>query len=420
MKDLHLNSSVDPALLEWLSDAAAFGVLITDTKFKILYVNSWFRRSVGYVSQPFAGRDLFEAFPDLLKRGFDRYYKEALTGQGRLLSHRFHKYLIPMPPLMRNADFDLMQQSARISSFGSGDKILGTISVIEDVTERVALERELYFRITETQRLLESEISARELAEQINEMRDSVEALRAEGTEQLELGRARDLLMHRIISAQEEERRRIARDIHDNLGQQLTALRLAVSRLRSREVEDSELSTDIDIAESITKQLDGEVDFLARRVRPTQIDDLGLEVTLKSFIQEWSDHVGIRASFYSTGLKNVRLDPDIEINLYRIAQEALNNVSKHATADHASILLENREKGVVLIVEDNGVGFDTVEKVTLSNVENGLGLAGMTERAALIGGSLEIESKKNRGTTVYVRVGIRAPEGKANATSSEH
>jgi PAS domain S-box-containing protein len=416
VKDFDKDPSIGAALLAWLFEAAPFGLLVTGTDLKILYANGWFQRSLGGAERPVIGRDLFETFPDLLGRGFDAYYNEALAGQTRILSHRFHKFLIPMPPGIKRGEFELMQQSASISPFTSGDTVLGTISVIEDVTERVALERELNFRITETQRLLESEISARELAEENNRIRDSYEALRAEGTELLEVSRARDLLMHRILTAQEEERRRIARDIHDNLGQQLTALRLAISRLRSQDINDPSVSADIDVAERMTKQLDSEVDFLARRVRPTQIDDLGLEQALRAFINEWSEHVGIKASFYSFGLKNVRLEPDVEINLYRIAQEALNNISKHSKADRASVLLENRESGVVLIVEDNGVGFNGEMEKPATRSE-GLGLFGMKERSALIGGTVEIESTPAKGTTVYVRVGVAATNDKFSETA---
>lgn len=405
MKDVSNNPSIGEALLGWLFEAAPFGVLVTGEDLHIRYANEWFQRSLEPPEDELIGRSLFEIFPDLLNRGFDRYYNEALAGQSRILSHRFHKYLIPMPPATKKGEFDHMQQRAQISPFMSGSRVSGTITVIEDVTERVSLERELNFRITETQRLLESEISARELAEENNRIRDSYEALRAEGTELLELSRARDLLMHRILKAQEEERRRIARDIHDNLGQQLTALRLAFSRLRSQDIDNRELAGNIEIAEKITKQLDSEVDFLARRVRPTQIDDLGLEAALQAFVTEWSNHVGIPASFYSYGLKEVRLEPDTEINLYRIAQEALNNISKHARADRASVLLEHRENGVVLIVEDNGRGFDPGEKDDSDKGNEGLGLFGMKERTALIGGTIEIESSEKKGTTVYVRVG---------------
>jgi signal transduction histidine kinase len=128
----------------------------------------------------------------------------------------------------------------------------------------------------------------------------------------------------------------------------------------------------------------------------------------------------VNASFYSFGFKDMRLEPDVEINLYRIAQEALNNVSKHANASSVSVLLENRERGVVLIVEDNGVGFETADKADPGDSKQGLGLLGMRERAVLIGGTIEIESETGKGTTVYVRVGIAESEERANASATEH
>ncbi len=415
MKDHDKESLIGRALLEWLYEAAAFGVLVTGADLKILYTNDWFRKSLGPTDPPLEGRALFDAFPELPGRGFDRFYNEALAGQSRVLSHRFHKFLIPMAPIGKKGAFDNMQQSARISPLVSEDQVLGTISVIEDVTERVSLEMELNFRITETQRLLESEISARELAEENNRIRDSFEALQSEGNELKELSRARSVLMHRVLNAQEEERRRVAREIHDNLGQQLTALSFAISRLRTAGTNGETAEQDIEIAERIAKQLDSEVDFLARRVRPAQIDDLGLEEALRSFIEEWSEHVGIAASFYSFGLEGMRLGADIEINLYRIAQEALNNISKHAEASRVSVLLENRENGVVLIVEDDGVGFEPAKAEGSESRAEGLGLFGMKERSTLIGGTFEIESELSRGTTVFVRVGLPAPEAAREA-----
>jgi signal transduction histidine kinase len=369
-----------------------------------LHSNEWFRKHAKENDRFLAGRELFEAFPDLLTRGFDRYYREALSGQTRILSHRFHKFLVPMEPSVDRSGFLQMPQSARISPLLWNDKVVGTISVIEDVTERVLRESELNHQIDERERLIESELSARKLAEENNRLKGSFETLRLEGIELNESSRERDRLMHRIIISQEEERKRVARDIHDHLGQQLTALRFALSMIEHRGRQHPDLSECIEKAQAIAKQLDQEVDYLAWELRPAEIDDIGLDGALGTLVKEWSEHYGISVELHTFGLEGRRLPADVEINLYRIAQESLNNISKHAKAKTVSVVLENRDDVVVLIIDDDGLGFDIVEIEKSKSTNSGLGLFGMRERAALIGATLEIESKNGEGTSVYARI----------------
>jgi signal transduction histidine kinase len=122
----------------------------------------------------------------------------------------------------------------------------------------------------------------------------------------------------------------------------------------------------------------------------------------------------ISVEFHTTGLKEKRLSPDIEINLYRIVQEALNNVSKHAKANNVSVLLEGQGKSVVLIIEDDGIGFETGESEKLNRNDKGMGLFGMKERVLLVGGTIEIESSIKNGTTIYVRIPIQLNDEKEN------
>jgi len=158
----------------------------------------------------------------------------------------------------------------------------------------------------------------------------------------------------------------------------------------------------------IVRQLDSDVDFLAWQLRPVALDDLGLPAALGSYVKQWSEHFGIAGEFRSGGLKDERFAPLIETNLYRIAQEALNNCAKHARCSRAEILLERRDHHAVLIIEDNGVGFHPEEV----NVEDGhWGLLGMRERAALLQGTVEVESSPNKGTTIYVRVPLNSGGG---------
>jgi signal transduction histidine kinase/CheY-like chemotaxis protein len=165
-------TSMDAALLRWLHEFSVQGILITDDKLGIRSCNDWLQRQIGKKEHDLVGGSLLEIFPELKSRGFDRYYVDALNGQSRILSHRLHKYLLAMPPSAGSGLFAQMQQSARISPLLDGEKIIGTITVIEDVTERVVREMELSSQIEERERLLDSELEARKLAEANSRVKD--------------------------------------------------------------------------------------------------------------------------------------------------------------------------------------------------------------------------------------------------------
>ncbi len=158
--------------------------------------------------------------------------------------------------------------------------------------------------------------------------------------------------------------------------------------------------------------LDSEISFLASELRPNTLDDLGLEAALRAHASDWARHYDIKLEFHSSSQIARSLGRDTEIQLYRIAQEALNNVAKHARATQVDLLLEQTAESLALIIEDNGVGFDEKESRT-GRPGRGMGLVGMNERASLIGASIEIESEEDKGTTIFVRLPMnsRAEEG---------
>jgi signal transduction histidine kinase len=207
--------------------------------------------------------------------------------------------------------------------------------------------------------------------------------------------------LHQIVTVQEDERRRVARDLHDQLGQQMTVLRLSLESIQKQFGGLDGLSMQLGETRKLLRQLDSDVDFLAWKFRPAILDDIGIVAALDQYIGQWSARLGIPAKFDAKRLGSVRLSPDVETNYYRITQEALNNVSKHANAGNVNILLEPRDGGSVLIIEDDGIGFEPCEQL---KTEKGMGLIGMRERADLIGGKFEIESVKGGGTTIYVTV----------------
>ncbi|HKQ08411.1 MAG TPA: chemotaxis protein CheB [Blastocatellia bacterium] len=207
--------------------------------------------------------------------------------------------------------------------------------------------------------------------------------------------------MHMLVSALEDERRRISRNLHDQLGQQLTALKLRLESLFA-ESGYAAFREDIRKVQTLVEAIDRDLDFMAWELRPMALDDLGLPAALANFVQEWETHSRVRTEFHDSGIGNPRLLPEVETMLYRIAQEALNNVVKHAQASRVEVMLERRANQVILIVEDDGIGFDSNQESD-GGPRAGLGLLGMRERAALVGGQFEIESAPGKGTTVYVR-----------------
>jgi signal transduction histidine kinase len=156
--------------------------------------------------------------------------------------------------------------------------------------------------------------------------------------------------------------------------------------------------------EAVTRRLDADLSFLVWQLRPNALDDLGLAVALTTHVKSWARHHGLEAQVRVSGLEKDRLGEESETTLFRITQEALTNIAKHAAANHVSVILEHRGDHVFLMVEDDGMGFD-VERA-FRETENTWGLVGMRERAELVGGSLDIESRPGRGVTVVVRIPV--------------
>jgi signal transduction histidine kinase len=203
-----------------------------------------------------------------------------------------------------------------------------------------------------------------------------------------------------MVFAQEDERRRIAREMHDQFGEQLTTLALRIGALKSACGDRPDLAGHVDALDAVAKRLDRDVDHLVWELRPTALDDLGLRAALDNYVQDWSQRAHIPAALHTSGLLDERLPSEVETTLYRIAQEALNNVAKHARAGSVEIILERRADQVQLVIEDNGVGFEIAHA---GSARQGFGLLGMRERAALVGATLDIESTGS-GTTVLVRM----------------
>lgn len=212
----------------------------------------------------------------------------------------------------------------------------------------------------------------------------------------------RDELRRRHIQAHEQERLRLAHDLHDQTGQTLTAAMLELKGIEAI-AEDSQR----DRMRSLRKQME-EIGKTLHRVawelRPLSIDEVGLAGALSNYLSEWSATFGIEADFYCRAALLDDLPDETRTTIYRVVQEALTNVAKHAQrATKISVVIENTEGALRVTIDDNGCGFDPVALNREGGIR-GLGLAGMRERLSLIGGEMEIESVVGGGTTVYARV----------------
>ncbi len=210
--------------------------------------------------------------------------------------------------------------------------------------------------------------------------------------------RLRQMSSH-VLTAQEEERTRIARELHDDTAQALTSV-LVRLRLLERSAEDKRLRSGLAELRDLTVETLEGVRRLAIDLRPPMLDDLGLEAAIQSHVQDFSRRWQINVNFTSSGLG--RLPPNVELVLYRIVQEALSNVAKHASASRVETRLSRKGRTLRLLVEDDGCGFDV--ETAKGSRQSGLGLFGMEERLALIGGTLQVESSPGKGTRLSAEV----------------
>jgi signal transduction histidine kinase len=230
-------------------------------------------------------------------------------------------------------------------------------------------------------------------------IRDITERKRTEEQLRTSRGQLRALSAH-LQSIREEERTLVAREIHDELGQALTGLKMDLSWLIKRFPEGQTLL--MEKAKSMLKFIDTTIQSVRRlstKLRPGVLDDLGLIAAIEWQAQEFQNRTGIQCKFNSS-LREVDLDRDRSTAVFRILQETLTNVARHASATRVNIYLGKKDASIVLIVEDNGRG---ITKNEIFDPKS-LGLLGMRERALVFGGKVEIKGKSGKGTTVTLRI----------------
>ncbi len=282
-------------------------------------------------------------------------------------------------------------------------------------------------------------------------------ALHSEITRRQEAETAHLQVLRRLNEAEETERSRISRELHDRLGQDLTAMKLGLrwlekqcpfvsnaqppseagsaqtgqerlaAELRARLGQNpqslalalqmleqqcpfaQDAQKSVARLEQLTDGLMRDIHRLAWELHPAVLDDLGLESALRRYTEDWSEASRVPVDMHVQGVEGQRLPLELETTLFRVTQEALTNVARHANARRVSVLLERRPSLVSLILEDDGAGFDATDAFKTSGAGSKLGLLGMRERVALAGGILDLESRPGAGTTVFVRVPLPQP-----------
>lgn len=269
------------------------------------------------------------------------------------------------------------------------DRRFGILSAKLHVARRVMRER--MRRERQMQSLLD------ERGRLLSRMKDDAEARAAAESE-------RDTVLNRLYTAGQDERRRLARDLHDHAGQHLVALNFGLRRLTSSLTDPEALAETerllgqaLDIGQALRR--------VTLELRPAALDDFGVVTALRYLVAEWSRTTRITAELQVVG-REVALPTELSITLYRLTQEALTNVAKHAgQPSDVSVVLLFSPANLTLTVDDNGVGFEADGASGLALVAQGkLGLIGMRERMSLVGGSLELESSPGYGCTVMARV----------------
>jgi PAS domain S-box-containing protein len=221
-------------------------------------------------------------------------------------------------------------------------------------------------------------------------------------------------LATRLISAHEEERRNLARELHDDLSQRLAALAIQAGKMEQQAVNQHAL--DVEACSSMKDKIiaiSNDVHSLSRQLHPSILDDLGLTRAVESLCAQFLNREGIEVVFTAENIP-ATLSRDVSLSIYRIIQEGLNNIAKHACASRAKVELQRTDGTLSLSIQDDGIGFDAAEV----RRKPGLGLSSMRERTRIIHGVLHITSEPEKGTTITVHVPLEK-SGRAEATPTD-
>jgi PAS domain S-box-containing protein len=390
---------------------------------RVAYWSAGAQRLFGWSEQEALGQDWGFVFtPEDQEQGAPEKEWQTALSTGRAIDRRWH---LKKDGSRFWADGLLMRLDDE-----SGN-LRGFAKVTRDATEQKQAEDAI-------QASLEAIAHANETLEQ--RVQERTQELSVTMEQLANANAVRRELLHRVVNAQEAERGHIARELHDNTGQLVTSLSLGLNNLTQLLPSPlpDEASQMLTRLRQITDELGVEAHRLSANLRPTALDHLGLAAALQNYVEQWSVWSGIPIDCQAFGFEGTeegaaeRLPFEIESTVYRIVQEALTNILRHASpnspgfdtpsspplgrksargkanrygpASQVSVSLQRTDQQVVAIVEDDGPGFDVQAAMSLPPDKQRLGLFGMKERAELVGGTLQIESTRGKGTTIFLRV----------------
>ena len=374
-----------------LSQATA-GIVRKDVDGTLLFVNEAFSSMLGYTSEELVGRTCW-----------DVTHQEDVEENKRLFE-RLMEYGIPFQlerRLLRRDGSILWSNVSVAPILDAWGKPLSAVGVEVDITARKRAEDALY------QLNVELELRVEERTEELQEANQALQESRR---------RLQDL-SKRLVEVQEEERRALARELHDRVGQSLAALNLNLTIISGQLAGQATEQLNMRLADSM--QLVSEVIALVRDVmsdlRPSILDDYGLEAALQTHLHEFEVRYGIQARFEKPHSPIPRLESSIEMTLLRIAQEALTNIARHAQADMAVLSLELDGNQVCLRIEDNGNGIRSLQE---ANRPSSHGLKIMRERAEALGGNLSVVSTPGKGTLIEAMIPL-PPSGQPGSSQEK-
>jgi len=355
-----------------IDGARDYAMFLLDPENRITFWSAGAERVFGWREAEVLGASAQIIFtPEDRAHGVAEQELATARAEGRALNRRWH---------VRKDGTRLFLDGALIRLDEQAGRERGFVKIGRDATVQRAAEEALQQAHTELEQRVEQRTA-----------------------ELLRLSTTRQELLQRLITVQEDERRRIARELHDSLGQYLSALTLDLARVQTLQGTPPGVRAELAHLQTLAAEIDAEMDRLTLELRPPALDDLGLEDALRHYVQQWGAASDIAVEVVTRG-HSERLPLGAEATAYRVMQEALTNIRRHAQARHVSVILERGADVLRLIVEDDGVGFDPEAVARERSGGRQLGLVGMRERAALAGGTVTIESTPHNGTTIYLRI----------------
>ncbi|WP_229590904.1 PAS domain-containing sensor histidine kinase [Pseudodesulfovibrio sediminis] len=297
--------------------------------------------------------------------------------------------------ITKNKEIKWLTLNVKPISWGGKD---AQIEILTDVTRHKKLEAELLAAHAQ----MEDRINKRTA-----ELSKANAQLKAEADERSKAQERITSLTKQLILVQEDERQRISRDLHDNVAQDLSSIMLKMETLFD-DVDnvDPRLEERGESMAQVLRKAIASVRDIAYGLRPPALDQLGLVKALDNLCQDSGSKYGFSVDFFSIGIETVTLDFDTEINIYRMVQEAVRNIGKHAEANKITVRLVKSHPDILIRIEDNGKGFIPKERMTEADAEKRMGMRSMEERARLIGGTMEIQSRIGTGTRILFKVPI--------------